>query len=76
MKPPAFRKAPSRTIPVDHQPAQDVTPEIVMTEMINGLIRDRAYLLYMERGQQDGQALEDWYRAEREILQRLNQAAA
>jgi len=34
------------------------------------VIRLRAYALYEERGRQHGQALNDWLRAEREILQR------
>ncbi len=31
-------------------------------------IRQRAYELYVERGYSDGQAEEDWFRAEREIV--------
>jgi hypothetical protein len=33
-------------------------------------VRFRAYVLYEERGQQDGRDLEDWFRAEEEILSR------
>jgi hypothetical protein len=30
-------------------------------------IRRRAYLIYLERGQQPGRELDDWLRAEREL---------
>ncbi len=30
-------------------------------------IRELAYLFYLERGQQEGSALEDWIRAEKEV---------
>ena len=33
-------------------------------------VRQRAYQLYEERGRQDGHDLEDWLRAETEILGR------
>ena len=32
-------------------------------------IRERAYALYEERGQEDGHAVEDWLRAEQEIME-------
>lgn len=35
---------------------------------IDGRIRRRAYELYEQRGRIDGFALDDWLRAEREIL--------
>ena len=34
----------------------------------------RAYELYLERGGQDGQALEDWLMAENELKQDLSKA--
>jgi Protein of unknown function (DUF2934) len=33
------------------------------------LIRERAYALYEERGREDGHAVEDWLRAEQEIME-------
>ena len=35
-------------------------------------IRLRAYELYEQRGRHEGRALEDWLRAEREVLSRVN----
>lgn len=35
-------------------------------------IRSRAYEIYEQRGRHDGRALEDWLRAEREILSSLD----
>jgi DUF2934 family protein len=32
-------------------------------------IRERAYALYEERGREDGHAVEDWLRAEQEIME-------
>jgi hypothetical protein len=34
-------------------------------------IRMRAYELYLERGGQDGNAVDDWLRAEDEVRQRM-----
>ena len=39
-----------------------------MLELLERRIRLRARQLYLERGQTDGQELEDWVRAEAEIL--------
>jgi hypothetical protein len=40
----------------------------LMLELLERRIRLRARQLYHERGQTDGQELEDWVRAESEIL--------
>jgi hypothetical protein len=40
-----------------------------MMEMLERKIRLRAAQLYVERGQIEGQALEDWVRAESEVLE-------
>jgi hypothetical protein len=40
-----------------------------MVEMLERKIRLRAAQLYVERGQIEGQALEDWVRAESEVLE-------
>lgn len=37
-------------------------------EDIRTRIAERAYCLYEQRNREDGQALEDWLQAEREIL--------
>jgi hypothetical protein len=39
-------------------------------EPLEGLIRQRAYELYLERGERPGSALEDWLRAEAEACAR------
>ena len=36
--------------------------------MAQDLIARRAYELYVQRGRQDGQALEDWLQAERQLV--------
>ena len=41
----------------------------LMMELLERKIRLRARQLYDERGQVEGQALEDWVRAESEVLQ-------
>ncbi len=41
----------------------------LMTELLERKIRLRARQLYDERGQVEGQELEDWVRAESEVLQ-------
>jgi len=38
------------------------------TPTLEGQIRCRAYKLYEERGRRDGHQLEDWLRAEAEIM--------
>ena len=39
-------------------------------------ISSRAYELYLERGQEDGHALEDWLQAEMEVTARKTRPAA
>jgi Protein of unknown function (DUF2934) len=45
-------------------------------EVHQGLVAQRAYELYEERGRQEGRALEDWLNAERQLLGRLIQGQA
>ena len=40
----------------------------LMQDLIEGKIRLRAHELYQERGQEEGSALEDWLKAEAEVL--------
>jgi hypothetical protein len=49
------------------QPAQGTASE---TNGLRGLIADRAYALFEERGYRQGGDLQDWLDAEREILSR------
>jgi len=42
-----------------------------MTQALEDRIRVRAYQLYEERGRLEGHALEDWLKAETELLPRL-----
>ena len=39
-------------------------------------IEKRAYELYLERGSEDGHALEDWLAAERELIEVLEEPAS
>lgn len=46
-------------------------PTLVMAndaQTVERRIRERAYELYEERGKEEGHALDDWLRAEEEIL--------
>ncbi|HUS19278.1 MAG TPA: DUF2934 domain-containing protein [Terriglobales bacterium] len=76
MKSATMRKKVASETTLAPQAHQVISPEAVMTEMIESLVRERAYQLYLERGGGDGCAENDWYRAEAEVLQRLNSAAA
>jgi len=38
------------------------------TNAVHDKIRQRAYYLYLQKGCKEGQELEDWLRAEREVL--------
>ena len=42
--------------------------EVARPPVVENDIRNRAYQLYQERGRVDGFELEDWFRAEAEIL--------
>jgi hypothetical protein len=41
------------------------------SESLEARIRVRAYEIYLDRGEQDGSELEDWLRAEREVLRAM-----
>jgi len=53
-----------------HKTASDSTtkPDQGSLELTEELIRLRAYQFYVERGIEDGHDLEDWFRAEAEIV--------
>ena len=42
----------------------------------NDFVRKRAYELYVERGMEDGRDIEDWLRAEEEVLAQFKRLAA
>jgi hypothetical protein len=74
-----MKSAASKRVRSEIAPAplrSNPSPELVMTGMIETLIRERAYQLYVERNGQNGDAESDWYTAEAEMLQRMNNAAA
>lgn len=48
--------------------------EVVDTQSLQQRIRSRAYELYLERGRKPGSSLDDWLRAEKEILWNENDA--
>ncbi len=52
-----------------------VNPEVAL-QQVEEAIRVRAHELYEERGRQDGHDLEDWLRAENEILSRKTRSIA
>jgi hypothetical protein len=48
----------------------DTSTAATQAETLEELIRQRAYQLYLERGNRVGDALDDWLRAEREACGR------
>ncbi len=40
-----------------------------MVQMVERKVRSRAQQLYEDRGQTEGQALQDWFQAESEVLE-------
>ena len=55
-----------KTPPTDYKPLPDLPEDT---------IRKRAFDIYEQRGKQDGQELDDWLEAEREVLESLARAA-
>lgn len=41
----------------------------LMVQLVERKVRSRAKQLYETRGQEDGQALQDWFQAESEVLE-------
>jgi hypothetical protein len=41
----------------------------MMVQLVERKVRSRAKQLYETRGQEDGQALQDWFQAESEVLE-------
>ena len=60
-------KDPNRKPPVSVMPDSRIDEETT---------RKRAYQLYVDRGMDDGRDLEDWFRAEEELLGKERAVAA
>jgi Protein of unknown function (DUF2934) len=43
--------------------------QALMVQLVERKVRSRAKQLYETRGQEDGQALQDWFQAESEVLE-------
>jgi len=43
--------------------------QALMVQLVERKVRSRARQLYETRGQEDGQALQDWFQAESEVLE-------
>jgi hypothetical protein len=43
--------------------------QALMVQLVERKVRSRAKQLYETRGQEEGQALQDWYQAESEVLE-------
>ena len=43
--------------------------QALMVQLVERRVRSRAKQLYETRGQEEGQALQDWFQAESEVLQ-------
>jgi hypothetical protein len=43
--------------------------QTLMVQLVERKVRSRAKQLYETRGQEDGQALQDWFQAESEVLE-------
>ena len=48
--------------------APDTQETVSAADTAHQKISERAYRLYLDRGAEDGRALEDWLRAEQEVL--------
>ncbi len=44
--------------------------QAMMVQLVERKVRSRAKQLYETRGQEEGQALQDWYQAESEVLEK------
>jgi Protein of unknown function (DUF2934) len=44
--------------------------QALMVQLVERKVRSRAKQLYETRGQEEGQALQDWYQAESEVLEK------
>jgi hypothetical protein len=73
---PKIKSSLSQPLPPQHQLPANATPDQVLGEALERLIRTRAYELYEERGRRDGSSERDWLEAEQEILRSLTRSAA
>ena len=44
--------------------------QALMVQLVERKVRSRAQQLYEDRGQTEGQALQDWFQAESEVLEK------
>ena len=73
----AAAPAPARSEPAISRPPQPVSdPDLF--ELLNELIRMRAYELYDKRGRGEGSGLEeqDWLQAEQEVMEQYRKRTA
>jgi len=61
-----MKKDPERRLPLS----------VIPDSRTDETTRKRAYELYVERGMEDGHDLEDWFRAEEELLGKERAVAA
>jgi hypothetical protein len=52
------------------------TPKVPYSHHVEEQIRQRAYELYDARGREDGHDMDDWFRAEQEVLNRTTRSVA
>jgi len=58
------------------QDPSKVTPNVVADPKRDDEIRRRAWMLYEQRGREDGHDIEDWLRAEAELIAQPMKTAA
>jgi hypothetical protein len=62
---PTQRKGPSKSTEMN---SQSSAMKQTLQRSVEDQIRDRAYQFYVQRGSQDGNAVQDWLDAELELL--------
>lgn len=59
----------SRTKPTVDNETRRKKQQALMVQLVERKVRSRAKQLYETRGQEEGQALQDWFQAESEVLE-------
>lgn len=62
--------------PRKRKPERPIDPETVVPALSNEEIARRAHEFYLARGAQPGHEMEDWLRAEKEILEEARRSEA
>jgi hypothetical protein len=65
------KKNPETSEPAPSKPVSSVASVTTRSVDLQEAVRERAYELYQQRGGQHGTDLEDWIRAEKEVLERF-----